>query len=215
MFRKLLLPLCLAAVSVSASAQVGITPIKATEKQTAPETDYKLIGAPMPRLLMIACHDTSKKKANAAPVAETIEPVKKSKKQKKNKHTATTPMAEGYVTDKDLDNGANLFVMMFNPTCSHCEEQTMTFEKNIELFKKTKVVLLANLAMKTYLPDFVQRLKTDNYAPFYIGLDSSGFIDKVFLYQALPQINIYDGQRKLLRTYTGDVAIDSLKQYIQ
>ncbi len=47
----------------------------------------------------------------------------------------------------------------------------------------------------------------------YIGTDSSGFINNVFLYQSLPQINIYSPAHKLIKTYTGEVPIDSLKQY--
>ena len=48
-----------------------------------------------------------------------------------------------------------------------------------------------------------------------MGLDSANFINSVFLYKTLPQINIYSPERKLLKIFNGDVAIDSLKRYIQ
>ncbi|MFI4962763.1 MAG: hypothetical protein ACHP6H_02785 [Legionellales bacterium] len=120
-----------------------------------------------------------------------------------------------YMINSDLDNGANLFVMMFNPTCSHCQEQTIMLEKNASLFKKSKVLLLANIIMKPYLSDFVVLTHVDSYPFMYLGLDSTDFINNLFLYQQLPQLNIYNNERKLIRTYTGEVAIDSLKRYIQ
>ena len=120
-----------------------------------------------------------------------------------------------YMTDKDLDNRGNLLVMMFNPTCSHCQDETVVLEKNIFLFKKTELVFLANPVMKAYLPDYVNMLHVGEYPSIHVGIDSSDFINKVFLYQSLPQINIYDKHRKLVKIYNGEVAIDSLKQYIQ
>lgn len=119
------------------------------------------------------------------------------------------------VTDKDLKNNANLFVMLFNPTCEHCEEQTETFKEHIDLFKKTKLVLMAGSMMMPYLEFFENAHKVSEYPKMVVGVDSSGFIDKTFLYNNLPQINIYDKDRKLVRVFTGDVPMDSLKQYIQ
>jgi hypothetical protein len=58
-------------------------------------------------------------------------------------------------------------------------------------------------------------MKTEEYPIMYVGTDSGDFLNNVFLYSQLPQINIYDKKRKLLKTFTGEVAIDSLKKYIQ
>jgi thiol-disulfide isomerase/thioredoxin len=138
------------------------------------------------------------------------EPVKVAERVPLKKEDLNTIM-----TFKDFDNGANLFVMMFNPTCSHCEDMTVMFEKNMALFKKTKIVLLATMMMKDYLPDFVNMLHVQDYPFIKAGLDSSGFINNVFLYQTLPQINIYNAERRLLKTYAGEVPMDTLKKYIE
>ena len=47
------------------------------------------------------------------------------------------------------------------------------------------------------------------------GLGGSYGVERLTWYQMLPQINIYDGDRKLLKIYTGDTPFDSLKKYIQ
>ena len=105
--------------------------------------------------------------------------------------------------------------MMFNPTCSHCEDETALLEKNIFMFKNTNLVLMANPGMKQYMPDFVNRLHITEYPSIHVGIDSADFINKVYLYQTLPQINIYDRDRKLIKTFNGGVSVDSLKKYAE
>ena len=177
---------------------------KNTEKQTASETDYMQPGAPMPPLLLVSYYDTG-----------NFQKKKPSRRRKADATDETPQMAVRYMTNKDLDNGANLFVMLFNPTCSHCEDATALMEKNIALFKKTKIVLMATNIMKPYLPDFIRSLHTADYPQIYVGTDSLNFISKVFLYSALPQINVYGKERKLLKIFTGEVELDSLKRYIE
>ncbi len=211
MLRILLLALCIIG-STQLSAQNTKTAVKTTENQAENAIDYKQMGAPMPPLGLITFHDTT----SATELIDGVAPPKPAPKKKKKRRADEVDLGEmKYISSKQLDNGYNLFVMMFNPTCSHCEDETQLLEKNMDLFKNTNVVLLANKVMKPYLPNFTKTFKIDDYPKMHIGADSLGFIDKVFLYQALPQINIYSGDRKLLKTFTGEVSIDSLKQYIQ
>jgi hypothetical protein len=36
----------------------------------------------------------------------------------------------------------------------------------------------------------------------------------MYMYQSLPQLNIYNKERKLIKYFTGDIAIDSIRTYI-
>jgi hypothetical protein len=119
------------------------------------------------------------------------------------------------VTAKTVANNANLFIMMFNPTCDHCISETVEIEKRIALFKKSHFLFLAAPTMGELLTYFENTTKISQYPSLWVGLDSSGFIDKTFRYESLPQINIYDKDRKLIRVFNGDTPIDSLKGYIE
>ena len=170
------------------SCILAATCAMAQKKSDKPvDGDYTKIGAPMPRLNFQLYKDTVKENNSEY----------------------------HYLTNKDVDNDANLLIMMFNPTCSHCEDETDRLEKNIFLFKKTNLLLMATPVMRPQLRDFVNRLHLDEYPSIHVGSDSSDFIGKVYLYSSLPQINIYDHDRKLLRTFNGEVAIDTLKKYIE
>lgn len=183
---------------------------KTTEKQGETQIDYKQVGAPMPPLRLIVYKDTSAAKKDSS---EAISRSRKKKKKAPEPNLLQAP--DKVVTNEDVNNGANLFIMLFNPTCGHCEDETAMLQKNIGLFKKSKFLMMVNPVMMPYLSDFVNRLHLSDYPLFTVGADSAGYVDKVFLYQALPQINIYNAERKLLKIYSGEVSIDTLKQYIQ
>ena len=119
-----------------------------------------------------------------------------------------------YLTNESLKNDAHLIVMMFNPTCEHCEDQAVLFKENIFLFKKTNLVLVAASMMTPHLAFFETNTKIAAYPTIQLSVDSSNFINNTFLYQPLPQINVYDKDRKLIKVFSGATPMDSLKQYI-
>ncbi len=120
-----------------------------------------------------------------------------------------------YLTEKDLKKDAPLIIMLFNPTCDHCEDQTRLFQKHLGIFTNSTLLLMAADKMGPYLGYFVNNTGADNFPSLQIGLDSSEYINKTFRYESLPQINIYDKQRKLIKIFTGLTPIDSLQAYIQ
>jgi hypothetical protein len=118
-------------------------------------------------------------------------------------------------TEKDVDNGAYLFIMLFNPMCDHCHDETKLLGENIDLFKKSDILLMASPNMKEYLEYFENSTKVSKYPKMIVGLDSAGYIEKTFRYLDLPQINIYDKDRKLVRMFNGHTPLDSLRQFIE
>ena len=120
-----------------------------------------------------------------------------------------------FLTDNDLKNDANLILMLFNPTCEHCEEMGRMLRDNIGLFKQSNLVLVAAPGMGSYLDYFINTTQTETTEKMQIGVDSSGLINQTFLYKSLPQINIYNKERKLEKIFFGIVPVDSLKGYIE
>src|SRR5690606_26757857 len=114
-----------------------------------------------------------------------------------------------------LANDAHLIIMLFNPTCEHCEEMAIDFRKNIALFEKTNLVLVAAQGMNKWLEFFLNTTKTADFPKIQIGIDSAHLVEQVYLYKALPQINIYNKERKLEKIFFSNVPIDSLKRYIE
>jgi hypothetical protein len=125
-------------------------------------------------------------------------------------------IGEGKImTQKDAMYNGNLLLMIFNPTCGHCEDMTDLLEKNIALFSTSRLLMVATSVMEPYMGDFKKHHHIADYPQIQVAIDSSKLIDKTFQYKMLPQINIYDKNRKLIKCFYGDTPIDSLKQYIQ
>jgi hypothetical protein len=119
--------------------------------------------------------------------------------------------------DEVLGSGGNLLLIMFNPTCEHCEDETRLLIQRIFMFKKSKILLVAAPMQTPNLAYFESNVNFSQYpSTITVAIDSAKIIEKLFTYKTLPQINIYDGKsRRLLKTYEGFVPIDSLREYIQ
>lgn len=121
------------------------------------------------------------------------------------------------ITQDVLGTGGNLFLMIFNPVCDHCEEQTRQFVQHDSLFKTSRLLLVAAPVQVPNLSFFEAGTKYSAHTRMItVGIDSAKVLDKLFGYEELPQINIYDGKtHKLIRTFTGSQKMDSLRAYIQ
>ena len=119
-------------------------------------------------------------------------------------------------TGDDFMNKSPLLVMIFNPNCGHCEDQAERIMKRIDMFRRSKLVMITDTMNNVYLPHFIQAFGLDKHKDVVtVGADLNGFIKEAYLYQALPQICIYDKDRKLVRNFAGGAAMDSLAQYIR
>lgn len=118
-------------------------------------------------------------------------------------------------TDRDFKDNQNFFVMLFNPTCDHCLKMTKLIGTNSQLFKNHHVLFLASPQMIPYLYTFEKETEIYKHPEMIVGVDSSNFIDRVYEYKSLPQMNIYNKERKLIKVYSGETPLDSLKLYLK
>jgi thiol-disulfide isomerase/thioredoxin len=193
MLRKIFILIALVC-GFNAMAQDVKNPIKPTVPE--PKPDYRVIGAPLPNVLVI-----------------TYDSIKTEKKKKHRKQVLPQGPTK-IVTNKDIDDNHNLIVMIFNPTCGHCEEMTHILTNSEDRLQKSKVLMLAAPVMRPYMPDFIKNQKLGDHPNFIIGIDSLDVNKDLYLYSALPQLNIYDANRKLVKIFSGEVAIDSVINYL-
>lgn len=131
------------------------------------------------------------------------------------KRVESTPASSQSYTGNTLQHQGNTLIMLFNPTCEHCMETARAIIKHLPDFSKTRLLLLAMPEMKTYLSFFDAMTKVTKYPEITMGVDSANSFNKMSNYGLLPQINIYDNNRKLIKVFNGDTPIDSLIQYAE
>lgn len=106
-------------------------------------------------------------------------------------------------TNDSLSEAGNLLLMLFNPTCDHCGMVTDTLLRYYSGAQKSRLLFVAGDNMMPYLPRFIREHQLDKYPSVRVGVDSSQLIQQTFLYEPLPQVNIYDPTRHLVRIWTG------------
>jgi len=119
------------------------------------------------------------------------------------------------LTGKDFSKEGNLFVMIFSPECDHCQSLTLELEKNIAKFNKTDIVMVCYPSQKEQLEFFNNITRHHKYSNIYVGIDSAGFIPKTYPYGTLPYINVYDKDRKLIKTFTNEASFKDLEPYVE
>jgi len=117
-------------------------------------------------------------------------------------------------TEKSFRNDHHFFMFLFNPTCGHCIDMAKLMGAHADEFKKNHVLFLAGPAMMPYLGHFFQASGIDKHPEIKVGIDSASAVDRLYNYRMLPQVNIYDKDRKLVKIFYGDVPLDSLKKYV-
>lgn len=117
-------------------------------------------------------------------------------------------------TAESFKNNNHFFLFMFNPTCGHCIDMAKLVSTNLSVFSQNHILFLAGAQMMSYLDFFYKETELEKYPAIKVGVDSAKAVDKMYSYNTLPQINIYDKDRKLVKIFYGDTPLDSLKKYV-
>jgi len=117
-----------------------------------------------------------------------------------------------YFTDENLEKDKPILLMMFNPTCGHCEDQTDSMIAHRDELKNFQVIMVISDKMPDDQVKRFIRIHNLGLAPeFVLGIDKSHIIDNAFKFQGLPQINIYDKNKTLKKIFVHMTPIDSLR----
>lgn len=190
--KKLLLYIVLSVICLQGYAQ-----------DTSTDVDYTQLGSPMPELSFMEWIDTS-----SHMVVHT-------RKKRKN-DVQTSDLISGYYklsSVKDLNRNGNVAVMIFSPECTHCNKTVSLLEERLSEVTQTKVILLTTAKMQEMLPFFAGSHPQARPPRVHIGYDSTQFVPKTFLYQPLPQVNLYDAKGILIKSFVSDVVKDSLNAW--
>ncbi|RQO30859.1 hypothetical protein DBR32_09075 [Taibaiella sp. KBW10] len=103
-----------------------------------------------------------------------------------------------------------LIVVLFNPTCEHCEDLGKDIVAHKEAFKNIPVVFIAAKDMKPYLAAYINTTGLKQMPETMVGADRSDVIPQIYEYKALPQTNIYNGKHQLIFKHNGSITAKAL-----
>ena len=124
--------------------------------------------------------------------------------------------AGGTFTNTNLKPGKRTMLMIFSPQCEHCAYTIDSLKRNAAMFKNTQFVLVAEDRNKQYMKDFIRKADIGSHPLFKnTGTEKGNLIYYIYNYQVLPQVNFYNRNNKLEKSFTGTAPFDSLKMFIR
>jgi hypothetical protein len=119
------------------------------------------------------------------------------------------------ITNKVLQKGKPVLLMIFSPQCEHCEHTIDSLKNMTGSFAHTQLLLVTEARNKPELKGFLKKTGLDTSRVFRnVGLDKSNLIPYIYTFQLLPQFNIYNAQHKLVKSFAGNFPLDSLRMFI-
>jgi thioredoxin-related protein len=111
----------------------------------------------------------------------------------------------------NLKKNTPVLIMLFNPTCDHCQHETEQIIKNIDAFKKVQIIL-ATTAPFGLMKEFYANYKLAKFKNISVGQDFQYTLPSFYMIHSLPYLAMYDKQGKLLTTFEGTMKIEDLIQ---
>jgi thioredoxin-related protein len=111
----------------------------------------------------------------------------------------------------DLKKNRAVLVILFSPTCEHCQHETEEIIKKIDAFKKIQIVMATPMPFNQ-MKEFYAKYKLDQFENIKVGRDYQFFLPSFFMVRNLPYLAMYNKEGNLLKTFEGNMKIDDLIQ---
>lgn len=129
---------------------------------------------------------------------------------------AVQSLSGNTIINSSLVKGRPVIIMLFSPQCDHCQHALDSLRGMTALFRKTQLLPAVEARNKPLLKDFMIKNGFDKVPLFRnAGSDNGSLVYNIYSYGLLPQFNIYNEQHKLVKTFTGNFPMDSLRMFIK
>ncbi len=108
-------------------------------------------------------------------------------------------------TKENLTKRKSIIIMLFSPDCDHCIHATKELLKNIDLFKKTQIIMVTSLSYN-HIQKFYTDFKIADYHNIKVGLDNTYFLGTFYGSKSYPSIYVYDKKGNFKKFFEGTVS---------
>ncbi|HRG23811.1 MAG TPA: redoxin domain-containing protein [Chitinophagaceae bacterium] len=119
------------------------------------------------------------------------------------------PDGKSYFTKADLPKDKAVLLMLFNPSCSHCQEETKQITQHIDKFSNIHIVMATPMPLDSMLA-FREKYKLANFKNITITQDNKAMMPTYFMINNLPFLAFYNRKKELIGTHEGSMSIEKL-----
>jgi len=118
-----------------------------------------------------------------------------------------------YFTKDKLPKKKPVLLMIFNPTCEHCQHETEELTKNIDKFKNVTIVMATTYPYDS-LMSFRERYHLAQYNNIIVGRDENYFLITYYMLHSMPFLAFYDKKLDLISVFDGSMPIDKVAEEV-
>ncbi len=119
------------------------------------------------------------------------------------------PDGVSYFTKNDLPDSKAVLLMLFSPSCSHCQQETEQILKHIDEFKNVHIVMATPMPFDSMLV-FREKYKLAGYKNITVAQDNKVMMPTYFMISNLPFLAFYNRKKELLDTFEGSMPVEKV-----
>ncbi len=105
----------------------------------------------------------------------------------------------------------NLIVMLYNPDCGHCLEESKKLRDNMAKFPETQILFLSGHNTAPIVPDFMKQIENpDGSSNLMFATIDQSLTDQIFDYNGIPQIMVYNANHTLEKIFYKNADISEI-----
>lgn len=112
-------------------------------------------------------------------------------------------------TKENLPKKKAVMLMLFNPSCDHCQHETETMAQNMDKFKDIQVVMVTTAPVAELLA-FREKYQLGQYPNIVMGRDNDYFLFSFFTIHNFPFHAFYNKKKELISVFEGSMTLDKV-----
>ncbi len=121
------------------------------------------------------------------------------------------PDSISFYTKADLPKKAAIMLMLFNPECEHCKQETEDLISKIDRFKNIQVVMATNTTFSRMLA-FRETYQLAKYKNIIVAQDTHYFLPTFYMIRNLPFLAFYNRKKGLISVFEGTLPMEKVLQ---
>lgn len=121
------------------------------------------------------------------------------------------PDSISFYTKADLPKKAAIMLMLFNPECEHCKQETEDLISKIDRFKNIQVVMATNTTFSRMLA-FRETYQLAKYKNIIVAQDTHYFLPTFYMIRNLPFLAFYNRKKELISVFEGSLPMEKVLQ---
>jgi len=112
------------------------------------------------------------------------------------------PDSISHFTKADLPKKMPIMLMVFSPTCEHCQHETAELINNIDKFKNIFIVMTTSMPFDSMLA-YREKYHLERYENIIVAQDTDYFLFTFYQVHNLPFLAFYDKKKELISVFEG------------